>query len=177
MEKQITGNYFALPNGEIKTYNWRNSKKEAILRPAIDSNGYKRVALMIDGKLVTKKVHRLIAECFVPNPENKPEVNHIDYNKTNNSFENLEWVTRKENMAHASANGLLKKSHEPEKYINKVVKKGSDVATSILQEYQVLEIRSKFKKRICTRDMLALEYGVKSSTIKDVVLRKSWRHI
>lgn len=66
--------------------------------------GYPYVTLYTDGKHVMKKVHRLVAEAFVPNPENKPEVNHIDEDKLNNTAENLEWVTHRENINHGIGN-------------------------------------------------------------------------
>lgn len=54
------------------------------------------------------KIHRLVAEAFIPNPENKPFINHIDHNPLNNVFTNLEWCTQKENMEHASKCGRMK---------------------------------------------------------------------
>lgn len=59
---------------------------------------------MKDGKTETRRVHRLVAEAFIPNPENKSDVNHIDFNRSNNCVENLEWTTRQENCLHSAAN-------------------------------------------------------------------------
>lgn len=74
------------------------------LDPPVSSGGYKFVR--IGDK--SHPLHRVIASAFIPNPENKPEVNHIDGNKANNAVSNLEWVTRTENMKHAKENGLCK---------------------------------------------------------------------
>lgn len=64
------------------------------------SKGYLRVYLSKNGKRKHHKVHRLVAQAFIPNPENKPQINHIDGNKQNNSITNLEWVTDAENKEH-----------------------------------------------------------------------------
>lgn len=61
---------------------------------------------MKDGVMYNHAVHRLVASAFIPNPENKPQVNHIDGNKQNNDARNLEWVTRSENQQHALRTGL-----------------------------------------------------------------------
>ena len=66
---------------------------------------YIQVFLAKNGKTKGYLVHRLVAEAFIPNPENKPEVNHKDRNPANNTVENLEWVSKQENMDHAIANG------------------------------------------------------------------------
>lgn len=146
------------------------------LKPAKDKKGYLRVGLTINGKLCTKKVHRLVAEAFIPNPDNKPCVNHINGNKDNNFVYNLEWVTYKENTKHAIDNGLFY-FNSPKESINKIIKKGSLNGNALLDEVKVLEIRKKYKPRIYTKAMLALEYGVKEACIKDVVNRNSWKHI
>ena len=71
--------------------------------------GYLQVGLRDESKLLKQYlVHRLVAEAFLENPLNKPEVNHIDCNKQNNNVNNLEWCTPKENSIHASKNGLMK---------------------------------------------------------------------
>ena len=66
--------------------------------------GYDRVHLCKEGKSREFLVHRLVAEAFIPNPENKPQVNHLDENKTNNHVENLAWVTRQENVNYGTRN-------------------------------------------------------------------------
>lgn len=68
---------------------------------SIDNSGYRRVCLSIGKFQYTKKVHRLIAETFINNPDDKPQVNHIDGDKSNNHVDNLEWSTPSENVSHA----------------------------------------------------------------------------
>lgn len=77
-------------------------RKGEFLIPETTSKGYLRVKLWKNAKATHKKVHRLVAEAFLPNPLGKPQVNHIDGNKQNNSVTNLEWVTDEENKLHAS---------------------------------------------------------------------------
>lgn len=82
------------------------NKNGLILRQRASKDGYVRILLYNKQKYKAKYVHILVAKAFILNPDNKPEVNHIDANKSNNSFDNLEWVTRQENHFHAVENGL-----------------------------------------------------------------------
>lgn len=74
----------------------------------LNSKGYVRCNLKNDGKRYDFTVHRLVAEAFIPNPENKPQINHINGIKTDNRIENLEWCTQSENNIHATKNRLVK---------------------------------------------------------------------
>lgn len=82
------------------------AKGGIILSPAKDDHGYFRVCLYHNGTAKNKRIHRLVAEAFLPNESRLPEVNHINGNKTDNKVENLEWVSTKENIIHAYRSGL-----------------------------------------------------------------------
>lgn len=106
MVKEIKGydrKYFVSDEGIVYTSNMK------VMHPGVNSKtGYCHVWLRKNGKGKTNYIHRLVAEYFLQNPECKKEVNHKDGNKQNNSVQNLEWVTRSENMFHSYRLGLKK---------------------------------------------------------------------
>lgn len=147
--KEIQEGYFADREGNI--YSNRKFNKLTKMKSAIDKNGYKRVRLL--GQ--TKKVHRLIAKAFIPNVENKPTVNHINGIKTDNTVENLEWATYKENIQHAFDTGLKtgykgRKDHGNNKYG---------------EEWTELQ-----KKGISLRE-IGRKYGVTHHTVKRTIIK------
>lgn len=73
-------------------------KRKSFLKPNTDKDGYLYVTLSKNGKPRTHRLHRLVAETYLPNPDNLPEVHHIDSNRTNNNANNLQWVTQEENL-------------------------------------------------------------------------------
>lgn len=85
-----------------------NFKKGVVLKPQIKRKGYLAVTYRKNGKSAEGKVHRLVAIAFIPNPDNLPQVNHIDLDKSNNRVWNLEWSDQERNMAHAALDGVFK---------------------------------------------------------------------
>ena len=113
--KFINANYEVSDKGDIKSVNYRGTGKSAIRKQSISKNGYMRVILSDNGKNKTYFVHRLVAAAFIPNPENKPCIDHIDGDRTNNHADNLRWVTAKENSNNYNA---------PNTYKGKKINKG-----------------------------------------------------
>lgn len=111
------GLYRINPFGDIRSLP-RNGTKGGIIKPSIDRYGYLKVVLHKNNKSHYYTVHRLVAKTFVDNPLNKDTVNHIDGNKTNNYYKNLEWVSMKENLEHSYRCGLQRHPNEPIKAIN-----------------------------------------------------------
>lgn len=111
------------------------SLRSKILAQEHHKTNYYRVRLCVDKVKYSKSVHRLVAEVFIPNPENKPEVNHIDGNRLNNHLSNLEWTTKDENMKHAVDTGLIYnpfgEKARNSKYRTKVYKNGVLVAETM----------------------------------------------
>lgn len=93
------------------------------LQLSLDEYGYKQVILVKNGVRKRHLLHRMVAQAFIPNPENKPQVNHIDENKTNNNVSNLEWVTSKENINHGTRT-------ERQIYTQRIIQKSRPVICS-----------------------------------------------
>ena len=126
------------------------------LAPQPNGKGYLRVS--IGKKLMF--IHRLVAEKYIPNPENKPQVNHKDGNKLNNCVDNLEWVTNQENRNHAVDNDLQVT--------------GEKCSWAKLTEENVKEIRANPGYE---NEYWARKFKVSRSTISDVVNYRTWKHI
>lgn len=90
--------------------------KEKSLKGIIDVWGYRLVTLSKSSKQIRKRVHQLVAQAFIPNPENKRDIDHIDCDKTNNRVENLRYVTCKENMANPKTREMLSESQKKTLY-------------------------------------------------------------
>lgn len=136
--KYVVNNY-----GEI--YRIKSSGKLKIMKQQVDIDGYFTVVLHLNGVAYFRRVNRLVAQAFIDNPENKPEVNHIDGNKQNNTIENLEWVTTQENIIHAWKHELAHansgEKHPNSKYTEKDVRK---VCKYLVQNvYTMKEISEK----------------------------------
>lgn len=107
--KGYEGKYQVSNLGNVRSLMYHNAKgikRISLLKPATDGKGYLRCALSKNNILTTFKVHRLVAQAFIPNPNNYPQINHIDGNKKNNKVDNLEWCTNSINQIHAYSTNL-----------------------------------------------------------------------
>lgn len=159
--------------GRIKTFNWKNQGREAIMRPAIDGGGYLRTMLKrdIDGKPHTIKVHRLVLIAFDRHPREDEQCNHINGIRTDNRLCNLEWVTHAENIQHSFRIGLSTNKGEN----NPAATITADKVIQIRKEYQYGR-KSKHDGGP-TKKQIAEEYGVSFEVIKNIVTGRTWKHL
>ena len=142
--------------GRVKSF-WE--KPPRILKPVLVGE-YLNVDLSTGGKMKSRRVHVLVAKAFIPNPLNKPEVNHDDGNKFNCYIGNLWWATRAENMQHAVRTGLAKS--------------GVDSYQAKLTAEQIIYIRNNPDN--LTLEQLAEMFGVTDGTISDIQLGKKYQN-
>ncbi len=148
--------YQVFSDGTIK------NKKGRILTQKINRYGYVVLCIILDGIQKNVRAHRIVATCYIDNPENKPQVNHINGIKHDNRVENLEWATPSENMIHADLTGL------------RVMPKGELSKSSILKQSDIDEIREMYTTNDYTQQEIADIFNVSNQNISCIVNNKSW---
>lgn len=139
--------------------------KGQALKPKLDKYGYPHIGLCVSRKTKWYTIHRLVAIHYILNPDNKPQVNHIDGNKQNNHMDNLEWCTGRENHEHAAITGLR----------DNVPRRGEKSNLAKLNQIQVDEIRRDYNKKTCNLECLSNRYGVAVSTISVIINHITWQ--
>ncbi len=156
--------YYVTENGEVYRL-WKTGFKKR--KPVLNSDGYHIVSTCQFGIKKFYRVHRIVAECYIPNPNNLPEVNHDDANKINNHVSNLYWCTHAENMEHAWNNKLIKPP------------KGQRHTLSKLKDEDIIWIRQNYILRHPKFGTIPLskKFNVSYSLISRIIKNKCWSHI
>lgn len=150
-------------NSPVQKCGFRISK-EKIKSLQNNGKGYYQLYVQVNNKRKLFYIHRLVAKYFIPNPENKPEVNHINGIKTDNRVENLEWVTSSENTIHAIKNNLIRF--------------GEKSYNNLLTEQKVLLIRRLFRiNPNFSRKNVAKKFNVSEGCIYGVIRNVTWKHL
>jgi hypothetical protein len=149
--------------GRIKNMPRKFVPFERIRKNCLDSDGYGLIILYYEGTAKTKKVHRLVAQAFIPNPLNLPEVNHKNGVKTDNRVENLEWVTKKQNNEHAIRMGLI-------------TPKGSQNYNAKLNDESVTKIKKLISDGVSNKEIAKI-FGMSNQMISNIKLGYNWSNI
>lgn len=155
-ECTVCSSYLVSDEGDIK-----HKQTGKIRKQKLNKDNYLEINLSMGSRhnIVHRQVHRLVAEAFIPNPENKPQVNHKDGDTTNNCVSNLEWVTPSENQLHARKSGL------------KPDDTGTNSPNSNLTANQIQYCRTMYKPRDKTYGCIALakRFNVSKSTMSYIL--------
>jgi len=135
--------------------------KGITLKTAVQNKGYEYITLYRNSKGKRKYIHRLVAEVFIPNPLDKPQVNHIDCVRLNNNIVNLEWVTPLENSIHATVEGA--------------VKCGEDAPNARFSYKDIENMRLLYENGVSQKD-IGTKYRVKQNYISRIVNYKIWKY-
>jgi hypothetical protein len=137
-----------------------------VIKTKTAKNGYKIICLHKNGKRKWLLVHRLVADAFIENPENKSQVNHKDLDKKNNSVNNLEWVTSSENMQHAKQNGKVNTKEHQNKLRN---------ICGYLTIEQARNIRNIYRTRKITQKELGRMFNVTEDVVYHIVNNHTYK--
>jgi len=139
--------------------------KPMLLKQQKNRIGYMDIVIRnSEQKKIHRFVHRLVAEAFIPNPNKKPQVNHIDGNKQNNRVDNLEWATSKENIGHAISIGIRNTQGERNPF-------------SKTAEETVLKIRELYNTGKYFNRELSKMFNMPISTVEHITSRRRWKHL
>ena len=141
----------------------RNANNLKIKSQCVGGTGYYMISMSFDNKSKPRRVHRLLAITYIPNPKSLPQINHIDGNKLNNTLSNLEWCNNFDNCAHAVSLGLINNT-------------GENNGMAKLSNIKVIEIRKMFKDGY-TQQKIADKFNVSRSCILMIHLNKRWVHV
>jgi hypothetical protein len=147
----------------VQSKNKKTLKKGMIRKLQTSHKGYSTITLLKHGEYKTFQVHRLVAIAFIDNPNNKPQVNHIDCNKENNTPNNLEWATQDENMKHAVENNIFKNFSEKQR--KAVVKNQKHATKARRRKVSQLTLDGEFIKQYKSIAQAEKETGTNNSKI------------
>lgn len=151
----------------VRSLNYHLTGKTQILKTGKDKAGYLMVCLSKEGKTTTLKNHRIGMQAWIPNPENKPCVNHKTHDVSNNNvFTQLEWVTQKENIKDAQEFGSFDNQA-----------KGENNGKAKITEAIVIEIFRLYNVENWTQQRIADHFGIDRANVGYILRRKTWSHV